>query len=134
MVLRICWTNRTRVKIITFEKWLLPMKFYLSKLLNKMLTEFMFASNAKLSKNRRHSKIDIFDDNTLYFMYSNLLLVKKKKEKREREKNKVMFVFANKRISSLQNRAQMFSLFVYLPQSSHCVRKKRTNTIEWKEK
>lgn len=106
------------------------MKFYLSKLLNKMLTEFMFASNAKLSKNRRHSKIDIFDDNTLYFMYSNLLLVKKKKEKREREKNKVMFVFANKRISSLQNRAQMFSLFVYLPQSSHCVRKKRTNTIE----
>lgn len=109
------------------------MKFYLSKLLNKMLTEFMFASHAKLSKNRPHSKIDIFDDNTLYFMYSNLLLVKEKKEKekkREREKNKVMFVFANKRISSLQNRAQMFSLFVYLPQSSHCVRKKRTNTIE----
>lgn len=81
-----------------------------------------------LAKNRRHSKIDIFDDNTLYFMYSNLLLVKAKK--REREKNKVMFVFANKRISSLQNRAQMFSLFDYLPQSSHCVRKKRTNTIE----
>lgn len=89
-----------------------------------------FAKTVHTQKTEKHSKIDDFDDNTLYFMYSNLLLVKKKKEKREREKNKVMFVFANKRISSLQNRAQMFSLFVYLPQSSHCVRKKRTNTIE----
>lgn len=86
MVLRICWTNRTRVQIITFVKWLLPMKFYLSKLLNKMLTEFMFASHAKLSKNRRHSKIDIFDDNTLYFMYSNLLLVKEKKKRKRKTK------------------------------------------------
>lgn len=92
MVLRICWTNRTRVEIITFVKWLLPMKFYLSKLLNKMLTEFMFASHAILCKNRRHSKkerhskIDDFDDNTLYFMYSNLLLVKEKKKRKRKTK------------------------------------------------